>query len=94
MALGHIDLTIGATTTQVSSTRIPCMWVSILPPANDAYVGESAAVTSSLYGYKLAGAGTVPLIIGGNGPREIVSLHEIWINGTQNNVVHILYCTL
>jgi hypothetical protein len=92
MALGHIDLTIGASTTRVASTHTPCSWVAILGPTNAAYVGESSSTSASVYGYKFAAASAVPLIIGPF-DRAGVNLEELWISGTQNDVVHILYET-
>ena len=92
MALKHIDLTIGATTTQVIATHTPCSWVSILPTTNLAYVGESSATSSTVFGTRLAANGTVPFTIGPF-DRAGVNLDEIWISGTQSDVVHILYTT-
>lgn len=90
MSFGQIDLTLGAAATQLTDERLPAVQVIIdnSHTGNDAiYIGTSA-VTSSLFGASLAAGEQLTI-----GPFEAgrVNLNEIYLFGTQNDVVHVLY---
>lgn len=92
MAIKHYNVTIGASATQVSSTRTPIKLAIIHNTTGNSaiFIGDST-VTASIYGHTLASAGN--LTIGPFSGEAPFSTDELYIAGTQNNVVHVLVVT-
>lgn len=92
MAFKHYDVTIGAAATQVSSTKTPVQWLFIHNTAQNSaiYIGSST-VTASSYGHTLAASEEVP--IGPGTAGYPINLDEVYIFGTENDVVHVLAIT-
>ncbi len=86
------NVTIGAAATPivatVAGTRHPFMEIQFDPVvAHDTYVGD-ASVSATNYALKLPASSTVPRVIA-NGPNamKIDDLENIYLSGTQNDVI-------
>lgn len=93
MAIGHIDLTIGTGSTQLTSTNIMAKWAIVENEAgNDVcYVGGST-VSSSTYGLSVTpGEQAPPLGSTGNSRGLPFNLSTLYFAGTSTNVIHVLY---
>jgi hypothetical protein len=97
------NITIGATATRLAtavsagskSLPVAVQEIGFDPAiAHDAYIGDSN-VSSSNYAIKLPASGTQPRTIG-NGPSnvKIANLQDIYVLGTQNDVLHFYVVTL
>jgi hypothetical protein len=93
MALRHIDVTLGATATKLSSTRYGIRQATIQNVSGNGaiYIGVST-VTNTSFGASIAdGIGTVTLgPFSGDAP---CNTDEVYLYGTQNKVVHCLLVT-
>ena len=93
MAVGHITVTLGAANTQVTATRIPVQQVIIHNPTGNASitVGDTT-MTATSYGFLVAAAANSPSI----GPFSAVAplnLNELYLRGTEAQLVHVFYIT-
>ena len=94
MALHYLQVTIGAANTQISSTRIPCRQVIVQNNAAhscrvaDKNVSSTKGALLNASGGAGQGGGTMNF-----GPFQAYNtdLTEWWINGTQNDVIDVLY---
>lgn len=93
MALGHIDVTLGAGSTRVTTTRIPIQQFILHNPTGNASVliGDSDLSATS-YGILVAAGANSPSI-GPFSAAAPVNLNEFYVRGTEAQVVHILYVT-
>lgn len=99
MAFKVLNVTIGATATPlvtaVAGHRTPWQEIQIDgAPAHDLFIGDSN-VSSTNYAIKIAATTGSARIIG-NGPAaiKIDDLENIYVSGTQNDVVHGYALTL
>jgi hypothetical protein len=97
------NITIGATATRLATAvsagaktlPVAVQEIGFDPAiAHDTYIGDSA-VTSSNYAIKLPANGTQPRAIG-NGPSniKIANLQDMYVSGTQNDILHFYVVTL
>lgn len=93
MALIHLDITIGTDPAPVYATRKGIRQLIIENPSGNSavYVGGST-VSSSSYGESLA-AGTKTSVIGPFSGDAPVNTLEVYITGTENDVIHGLLIT-
>jgi hypothetical protein len=92
MALRQYNVTLGAGATQVTSTRRGIRHAIIQNTAGNAaiFIGD-ADVTNAIYGHTLAASGILHLgPFSGDAP---LSTDELYITGTQSQVVHVLLIT-
>ena len=101
MAIKVYNVTIGASATQLTATPTGTSLGTAIQEigfdpaiAHDTYIGD-ANVSSSNYAVKLPANGTTPRVVG-NGPAaiRIESLHNLYVSGTQNDVLHFYVITL
>ena len=92
MAVGHIDVTLSGST-QVTATRIPVQQVIIHNPTGNAsvLVGDSDLSATS-YGFLVAAAANSPSI-GPFSASAPLNLNELYLRGTDTQVVHVFYIT-
>lgn len=86
-----INLTLNGSAQQISSTRIPVQQVKIYNPAgnSDVYIGDASVSATDYAG--LLDADDPPYDIGPFTAQGPVSLSEIYVLGTNNDVLHIGY---
>ena len=99
MAFYVFNVTIGTAATPlitaVAGHRTPFMEIQFDPVvAHDTYVGDST-VSATKYALKLPASSTVPRVIA-NGPNsvKIDDLENIYLSGTQNDVIRGYALTL
>jgi len=92
MATKHYDVTLGATATQISSTRQPIKFALIHNTANNnaIYIGDKN-VTASSYGHTLASS--EECTIGPFSGEAPFNTNDTYIFGTADEVVHVLVIT-
>lgn len=95
MAVKHINHTIGATASAITTTAATRKGIQHAVIYNTSgngaiYIGDST-VSASSYGHTLANGGI--LHIGPFSGSAPLSTAELYIAGTQGNVVHILLIT-
>lgn len=83
----HYDVTLGAAATQITSTRKPCVEIIVQNGAQGStlYVGDSS-VTDTSYGHRLGSDEAVSL----DGTACSINTNEVYLFGTQNEIVHVL----
>lgn len=94
MALIHIDLTLNGAAQQLYSTARKGIRQLIIqnPTGNDAvYVGGST-VSANSYGQAVAAA-TASSVLGPFSGDAPVNTSEVYVKGTNNNVIHALLIT-
>jgi hypothetical protein len=93
MALRHINLTIGAAATPVTTSDhkgVRQMIIQNTAQNSAIYIGDSD-VSATDYGHTLAAEGIVTIgPFSGDAP---LNTKEVYIAGTENDVVHILLIT-
>lgn len=99
MAFRVFNVTIGASATQLKAATAghttPFMEIGFDPAiAHDTYIGD-LNVSNSNYAVKLPANGTTPRVIA-NGPAAIAidKLENLYVSGTQNDVLHFYCITL
>ena len=92
MAVGMVNVTLSATT-QITSTRIPVQQVIIHnPTGNGSITIGTSAMDATNYGFLVAaGANSPP--IGPFSAAAPLNLNELYIRGTDTNVVRVFYIT-
>ena len=91
MALKHVVVTIGASATQLSSTRESLKWLKISNPAgNDLVKIGASTVSGTDYGDSISAGESVEIGPFGQGA---VNTTEIYFSGTNTEKVYILYVT-
>lgn len=101
MALRSIQVTLGASATQVTATRKGVRQMWFMPAAHDYYVGVGTAAlggpVDSTHGVKIpVPTSNVPYAIVSLGPfsgDEPLNTTDVYLLGTQNDVVQILVVT-
>lgn len=91
MALGMLNLTLSGTT-QVTATRIPVNQVIVHNPTGNASITiGTSAMDATNYGFLVAAGANSPPI----GPFNAApfNLNELYIRGTDTQVVRVLYTT-
>jgi hypothetical protein len=93
MALIHIDLTLTGSAQLVYSTRKGIRQLIIQNPTGNSavYVG-TATVSASRYGQTVA-AGSASSVLGPFSGDAPVNTSEVYVSGTQGNVIHALMVT-
>ena len=93
MALSLLQVTIGASATQATATSTPCAYALIQADdgnSNPAFFGGSSVTSAN--GIRLHNSATVPeRDYIGPFPQNLFDLSELYIAGTQNEKVNILY---
>lgn len=99
MAFKVFNVTIGASATQlkaaVAGHTTPFQEIQFDPAiAHDTFIGDSS-VSNSNYAIKLPANGTTPRIIA-NGPAALAvdKIENLYVSGTQNDVLHFYAITL
>ena len=92
MAFNHKTVTIGATATALTSTHTPIQWLFILNENGNSaiYIGGST-VSATDYGHTMAADATVAIGTGTQGFP--MNLEEVYVAGTADDKVHIMYIT-
>ena len=92
MAFRHIDVTLSGST-QVTSSRVPVQQVIVSNPSGNGTItiGDSNLSATS-YGIPVAGGATSPSV-GPFSASAPLNLNEVYIRGTDAQVVHVLYIT-
>ena len=92
MALKHIDVTLSGST-RVTATRTPVQQVILHSPAGNASVTMgSSSLSATSYGILVAAAANSPAL----GPFTASApfdLSELYVRGTDAQVVHLIYIT-
>ena len=99
MAIKRLQVTIGAAAaqpTRFTATRTPCYYVIIEADdgnSNPAFVGPSAVTTAN--GVRLNNSATAPgrMELGPFSAVAPLNLSELYVAGTQNEIVNVLYVT-
>jgi hypothetical protein len=90
MPAGFLQVTIGAGSTQVSTTSIPCRQIIVQNngATNAERVGSDATVSTSKGLGLNKGGGSFTF-----GPFRdcLLDLNQIWVAGTQNDVLDVWY---
>lgn len=88
-AVQTVQVTIGASATQVSTTKLYCRWVAFQnnTAADSMRLGDSAVTTSR--GVKLLPSGSF-FIPPKDTPGEITNLNNWYVAGVQNDVLDVL----
>ena len=95
MAIKHYNLTIGAAATPITTTAATRKGIQQLIIQNTAgnaalFIGDST-VTSTIYGATLAASGT--LTLGPFTASAPLNTGDLYIAGTQSQVVHLIVIT-
>lgn len=80
--------TIGAAATQLTTTKTPVTFIRFTAPAAAVTYGTSGVTTST--GITIAGAANDSY----GGSPQVFDLTEIWVTGTQNQVLRWVATTL
>lgn len=92
MALRTIQLTLsGATQLTTNANRLPIRQALFYPAAADYYIGTSDV--DSTHGLLVKSTNTVPTVIGPFSGDAPVATNEIYLKGTDSNVVQVLLIT-
>ncbi len=87
--VGTIAVTLGASATQISTSKTPITFIAFSNPASGhvAYAGDSNVSTSR--GVQIATPGVFP--IGPYSGIRPMYLSDFWLVGTQNDIISVLY---
>jgi hypothetical protein len=93
MALHSLDLTIGAAATQATSIITPCRHIHITNPTGNSAItfGGPEVGSGDATGVSVAAGASAE--IGPFSADSPVGLNELYIDGTENDVVQITYVT-
>lgn len=93
MAVGIITVTLGSGNTQVTATRIAVQQVIFHNPTGNASVTVgNSTMTASAYGFLVAAAANSPAI-GPFSATAPLNLNELYLRGTEAQLVHVFYIT-
>jgi hypothetical protein len=94
MAFKHLDLTLVAGSQPLSSTRIAAKWVRLESETgnSDMQVGGSD-VSATSYGFTVTAGPTASKDIGPHSGELPMTLDEIYVIGTVDDVLHVAYQT-
>lgn len=92
MAVGMINVTLSGTT-RITATRIPVQQVIIHnPTANGSVTVGTSAMDATEYGFLIAAGANSPAI-GPFSAAAPLNLNELYLRGTDTNVVRVFYIT-
>lgn len=88
----HLTITLGATATAASPSRVPAreVWLESETGNADVKIGDST-VTSTNYGKILTAGPTNAIVFRPPDGNLAINIETIYLLGTQNQKVHVLY---
>lgn len=93
--IGVRKVTIGAAKTHVATSPMPAGMVIFQNDFNNTHkvwVGDSSVSASSDIGYMLINSATAPgTVTFGPFPLKMLDLQDFWVDGTQNEIVQVIY---